>query len=254
MRIGDEGNPKNNRFEYPADQPRTKESVEKMRLAEIKLDKFWEKVDRLVLTRARKPWRSGMMIHTLNPGVTTSVVRTLQRTAPWSDVPKQPKEPNPSVTDQQFELQLRTQRTVCDESKPMAKSSSKKKTRGIEKPHNITTNEAESSNEEPRDQIFVVNKRIYKVFNALFYSPESPDRPGEIAWQDFLAAMAATGFVFEKLYGSVWQFTPTKLDVERAINFHEPHPEKKIPHRMARRYGGRLYRAYGWSAQTFRLE
>jgi hypothetical protein len=95
---------------------------------------------------------------------------------------------------------------------------------------------------------------VYNVFMSIFHSPFLADPSEEIAWLDFLHAMAATGFMFERLCGSVWQFTPTQLDVERAINFHKPHPEKKIPHRMAGRYGGRLYRAYGWNANTFRLE
>lgn len=47
--------------------------------------------------------------------------------------------------------------------------------------------------------------------------------------------MSSTGFAIEKLYGSVWQFTPSDLDVERSIQFHEPHPSGKIPFRMARR-------------------
>jgi len=41
-----------------------------------------------------------------------------------------------------------------------------------------------------------------------------------MAWQDFLQAVAATGFTFKKQYQSVWQFTSTVLRVERAMNFH----------------------------------
>lgn len=65
--------------------------------------------------------------------------------------------------------------------------------------------------------------------------------------------MSSTGFAIEKLYGSVWQFTPSDLDVERSIQFHEPHPSGKIPFRMARRYGRRLFRAYGRHAGMFKL-
>jgi hypothetical protein len=252
MHVAEEGTPKNNRFEYPADQPRTKESVEQMRLAESKLDKFWAKIDKLVLTRARKPWRSGLMLDTLSPAVTTSRTRTLQRTATWVEPVKPMREAKASVAEQQYELELRTQRTIGGDEK--AKPKDKAKRRGIaraEADHVHPANATDAQN--PDVQIFTVNKRVYKVFMALFHSPLSPDRPGEIAWLDFLHALAATGFMFEKLYGSVWQFTPTQLDVERAINFHEPHPEKKMPLRMARRYGGRLHRTYGWSAQSFRL-
>jgi hypothetical protein len=250
MHVAEEGIPNNDRFYYPTDQVRTKESVEQMRLAEFKLDKFWAKVDKLVMTRARRPWRSGLMLDVLSPKLTSSKPRILQRTAPWEE-PKVTKGTKASVTDQQFELELRTQRTIGTDGKTAVKTKSKK--RGTARTENDAASGNAARDNEPEDKVFTVNKRVYKVFTALFHSPSSPDRPGEIAWQDFLQAMAATGFMFEKLYGSVWQFTPTQLDVERAINFHEPHPEKKIPHRMARRYGGRLWRAYGWNAQTFRL-
>jgi hypothetical protein len=65
--------------------------------------------------------------------------------------------------------------------------------------------------------------------------------------------MKETGFTVQKLYGSVWQFTPQGLDVERGINFHEPHPSGKIPFRTCRRYGRRLNRAYGWTGDMFIL-
>jgi hypothetical protein len=250
MHVAEEGIPINNRFHYPTDQARTKESVEQMRLAEFKLDKFWAKVDKLVLTRAKRPWRSGMMLDVLSPKLASSRPRILRRTAPWEEA-NITKGTKISVADQQFELELRTQRTIDTNGKPAATTKSKK--RGTARLENSTASDNTPLDEEPEEKVFTVNKRVYRVFTALFHSPSSPDRPGEITWQDFLQAMAATGFMFEKLYGSVWQFTPTQLDVERAINFHEPHPEKKIPHRMTRRYGGRLWRAYGWSAQTFRL-
>jgi hypothetical protein len=44
--------------------------------------------------------------------------------------------------------------------------------------------------------------------------------------------MTSTGFRAEKLYGSVWHFQPSQLDVERIFLFHEPHPVGKIPFTM----------------------
>ena len=101
---------------------------------------------------------------------------------------------------------------------------------------------------------FAVGKRALKVFNTLFHTPTVADHAGELPWTDFLHAMASTGFSIEKLYGSVWQFTPTKLDVENAISFHEPHPTGKIAFRTARRIGRRLHRAYGWEGGMFKVE
>lgn len=66
--------------------------------------------------------------------------------------------------------------------------------------------------------------------------------------------MGATGFAPQKPYGCIWQFTPTKLDVERSIQFHEPHPNVKIRFAVARRMGRRLTRAYGWNSSMFDLE
>lgn len=80
----------------------------------------------------------------------------------------------------------------------------------------------------------------------LFFNPAVMSIPGEAPWNDFLHAMTAVGFSTEKLYGSPWQFHPTKLDVETPIQFHEPHPVSKVPSRVARRYGRRLQRTYDW--------
>lgn len=107
---------------------------------------------------------------------------------------------------------------------------------------------------EATQPTFAVDAKALKVFRALFFDPEVTSTPGLIPWNDFLYAMAATGFKIEKLHGSVWQFTPTKLDVERSIQFHEPHPMGKIPFEAARRHGRRLTRAYGWHGGMFVLK
>jgi hypothetical protein len=116
------------------------------------------------------------------------------------------------------------------------------------------TEEQDPSPAEDTQCTIKLKNRALKVFKTLFYNPSQSDLPGEISWADFLYAMAATGFAPEKLYGSIWQFTPSKLDVERSIQFHEPHPVGKIPFRTARRIGRRLSRAYGWHGAMFVLE
>ena len=77
---------------------------------------------------------------------------------------------------------------------------------------------------------------------------------GEVPWNDFLYAMTSVGFGAMKLYGSVWQLQPTKLDVERSIQFHGLHPKGKVPFRIARKYGRRLNRTYGWFWGMFCLD
>ena len=92
------------------------------------------------------------------------------------------------------------------------------------------------------------------MFRTVFFNPALTSTPGEVPWNDFLHAMASVGFTVMKLYGSVWQFQPTRLDVERNIQFHEPHPRGKLPFTTARQYGRRLNRAYGWFGGMFVLD
>jgi hypothetical protein len=128
------------------------------------------------------------------------------------------KPPPPTASEQRFDLELRSQRTIGrDESeKPKAKD----KTRGVARPQDTEVQHAGldphelAAQTQPAIPSFAVNKRDYKVFQALFHSHYAINRSGEIAWQAFLHAMATFGFQFEKLYGSVWQYTPMRLDVE----------------------------------------
>jgi hypothetical protein len=182
--------------------------------------------------------------------------RVLQRTDLWVDHLQAPrltpaKQRSMSVKEMQLELELRTQRTIDGDEKPTTPKT-RTKTRGVATEHHEPQRQVPQV--PPETPQLIVNKRAYKVFNALFHDPLSPDRPGEAAWQGFLYAMATVRFMFEKLYGSVWKFTPIGLSSMRPINFHEPHPDRKIPHATARRHGRRLNRAYGWSAETFVLE
>jgi hypothetical protein len=71
---------------------------------------------------------------------------------------------------------------------------------------------------------------------------------------DLLRTMASAGFAAQKLYESIWQFTLTKLDNERSIQFHEPHPEVKIRFTVAWRMGRRLMRSCWWHGGMFELD
>ena len=98
---------------------------------------------------------------------------------------------------------------------------------------------------------FEVSRKVFKVFSTLFAAPSQSDHVGEVPWTEFLHAMAAVGLAPEKLYGSVWHFTPVAGCLERSIQFHEPHPHNKLPYWTARRIGRRLDRAYGWTIDDF---
>ena len=129
----------------------------------------------------------------------------------------------------------------------------KMKTRGVPRPPLSTITNTQCPTVEPDIQpVFEVSERALKVFSILFYTQSSEaENIGEVAWSDFLHAMSSVGFAVEKLYGSVWQFTPAELDVDRSIQFHEPHPTSKIPSTVAKRHGRRLNRAYGWHGGMF---
>lgn len=234
------------RFFYPSDKRRTKETTDDMRKAEHNLDAFWNAIDQYYESKTReslddviRKWQTGR--------------RSLERTPEWIEPVKAPKN-LPSGQDSIYRS-LPSLRIEDDDVPKFVPSAPKvkPKTRGSALESQDTVQDIQSTKRDIQP-IFKVKNRAFKVFRVLFFNPASVDLPGEIHWADFLFAMASTGFSPEKLYGSVWQFTPSGLDVERSIQFHEPHPVAKIPFRNARRIGRRLSRAYGWNGGMFVLE
>ncbi|KAK2755094.1 hypothetical protein FQN54_006623 [Arachnomyces sp. PD_36] len=249
------GEPSNGKFAYPIEKRRTKENVEALRRAERHLDAFWAVIDRAMAAKAGD--LRGMAVWNL-----LSQPRILQRTREWVE----PEKPLPIVSTQGklgetdryssylpvSEIYSGLQARSLDISQPKAKL----KTRGTPGPAPAPATEAgELQRPSPVDRqpTFSVDARTHKVFRTIFFNPTVTSTPGELPWSDFLHAMSSVGFTIMKLYGSVWQFQPTNLDVERNILFHEPHPRGKLPFTVARRYGRRLNRAYGWFGGMFVL-
>jgi len=249
------GIPQDKRFFYPVEKRRTKENTEAMRAAEKKLDVFWQKVDQHMTDKSKHS------LEHMNVWRMLSQPRTLQRTPEWTepDLGNQQPQANEEIesllkplSEVYFDLEQRTKYSIHPDQ--VRQKRTKEKTRGEARPPNEPVAEQVPDRQTPDKQpIFTVDRRAYKVFSTLFYKPSASSQPGEIFWLDFCHAMSSTGFVAEKLYGSVWHFKPTKLDVERSIHFHEPHPTGKLPFRTARRYGRRLNRAYGWHGDMFLL-
>lgn len=244
------GEPSQGKFAYPIEKRRSKDNVAALRNAEANLDAFWIKIDELM--------RSG--VKDLNGTATHRLLcqpRILQRTAEWVE---------PATTRTWIETSDSGIDALADPFSTLGFHStsgtepsthalppkSKVKTKGTpwataegEIPTDGTTGDPQPS--------FAVDTRALKVFRMLFFNPAITSTAGEIPWKDFLHAMASTGFAARKLYGSVWQFRPTALDVEVPILFHEPHPHAKIPFTVARRFGRRLKRTYGWSGDMFAI-
>ena len=234
--------PKDGKFNYPTDKKRTKQTTEAMIKAEKSLDLFWSKYDANWRRLAGKTIDASMGDH-----IPCHRGQKLSRTAPWVESIREPKPAG--------ETKEPRRSTNVQDDKLVTATKTKPKTKGVAKALEAKETLLETPSEQPDDQpAQKVDKRALKVFSTLFHTPNQNDKPGEIPWQDFLHAMSSVGFALQKLYGSIWQFTPTKLDVERSIQFHEPHPGVKIQFKIARRMGRRLTRAYGWHSDTFVLK
>jgi len=246
------GSPENGRFFYPSDKRRNKQNTEAMRKAEGYLDAFWENVDNHYRRKA------GTSLDEAVAHIFTERCQ-LERTPEWIEPLPQPKRKVPvkiaqDVTDSFSHLRLQSPEVFSKFVPAQEKIKSKTRGSAIEKSTIANGIAIPPPQTEDKQPVYILKSRAFKVFRTLFFNPSQSDLPGEVAWADFLYAMSETGFAPEKLYGSVWQFTPAKLDVERSIQFHEPHPAGKIPFRNARRIGRRLNRAYGWHGGTFAVE
>ncbi|XXH01415.1 hypothetical protein Hte_007775 [Hypoxylon texense] len=259
------GDPSDGRFQYPVGKRQNKANVETLRRSEANLDAFWNAVDDMLYRKA------GGLNGTAYKQV-LSQPRYLQRTPEWVE-PAVKKEQKSNHNNESYEYVPPSSRlfqgTETTSSSARAEvlasgagKTAKVKRRGVlGEPESTSENDlAPSSSPPPPGSVedsqptFQVDARALKVFRTVFFDPAAHTSAGEVAWRDFLHAMDATGFAAQKLYGSVWHFQPTRLDVERSIQFHEPHPRGKIPFLVARRHGRRLSRAYGWRGTMFVLK
>ena len=246
------------RFAYPIDKRRTKENVDTLRQSEANLDAFWASIDELVHAKAGD--LKGTAVRRL-----LSQPRIIQRTPEWVEPIKEPKKDAETAptADKDVEALYKPLSALYFGLAPGKAdgpdgnlTKAKVKTRGSAKapPTAAADNPLEDPNPCDPQPTLAVDARALKVFRTLFYNPSPTATPGEVSWHDFLHALTSTGFAAEKLYGSVWQFRPAALDVDRSIQFHEPHPRGKIPFQVARRHGRRLNRAYGWFWGMFTLK
>ncbi|KAF5871548.1 uncharacterized protein Bfra_008067 [Botrytis fragariae] len=238
--LADFGSSAEGRFHYPSEKRRNEQNRESKRKAEQNLDGFWQKTDEVYQRNTGQ---------TLNQAVKhiCTVVPSLERIPEWVEAINVPKT-NPQERTGRDEASPIPQFDSDDTTKFIApQPKSKPKTRGSA----ITTKSptplaaaapAATPTPTPDSQpTFKPKARAIKVFRVLFR---------EIPWANFLYAMTSTSFAAEKQYGSVWQFTPTKLDIEWSIQFHEPYPPGKIAFRTVRRTGRRLGRSYDWGGDA----
>jgi len=249
--------PYQEKLHYPANKRHSRNHVEAMCRAEANLDKFWAAVDSMFEER------TGTAQHEIIYACLTHAGK-MHRTVPWVEpaiVKPAPKK------KQEYEYQPlsrmvhnKTLQITGAFDKLSIEEKTKTKTRGtadhaIDAGRTLTVQPVANSTQQ-LDKPFIVDQRTHKVFKTIFYTPtsETGDLPKAVKWAEFKRAMARVGFAVEKLQGSAWQFSPSEIsNAERNIQFHEPHPDSDVPYVMAKRFGRRLARVYGWSADMFKL-
>jgi hypothetical protein len=252
--------PLSKHLKYPVEKAHNETNVDTCREAEAQLDSFWKVIDAHFLKHTSKTLHEIF----LSRGVKA---REIHRTPKWTPPPPKVSQPpnkkeNEALSDSFACLSIELDKPGKFKG-PEQVRASKVKTRGPSHPpdsNDVTPPVPDEPTPVPTPPfpVFTLPRRAYKVFATIFPSPSDPSQGGEINWTDFLPAMTSIGFAAEKLYGSVWQFTPPdRLDWEntktRAIQIHEPHPSPKMGFTTARRVGRRLGRRYGLTAERFVL-
>ncbi|KAK3387773.1 hypothetical protein B0H63DRAFT_559227 [Podospora didyma] len=101
---------------------------------------------------------------------------------------------------------------------------------------------------------FPVDARASKVFRTLFFNPAVTSSPGEVAWTDFLHAMASTGSLQKSSTARSGSSIQSSWMWKGPFSSPSRTPHEKIPFIIARRHGRRLHRSYGWSGNMFVLK
>ena len=244
--ITDLADPSDAKFFQPVGEPGDLENIDATRRAEKNLDVLWKQIDKELKEAKAVPICLRSLL----------VRRVLQRT-PKPRLRLTPHEEEAllkPLSELDFDRQQRTERTIV-QNKP-TDPKPKPKTKGTARPaeaepmpQNLPVRQGEVSSDQ-----FPVDQRALKVFKTLFYVPKASGQPGEVTWTNFLHALTSIGFSAQKLYGSVWQFSPEKVKIDRPIQFHEPHPSGKLSFYLLRQIGRRLTRLYGWLGENFVLK
>jgi hypothetical protein len=223
--------------------------------AEANLDAFWNHVDD-DLKKLSSNWQQGVLQRLLDES------GSMHRTIPWSERDHSKMVKSPPVQEIYDSKPQPLSHVFHDPSVEITgnfdKSSivekTKEKTRGVADHAEADAEPARELSPEPRLK-FTLSENIYEVFRALFHLPGEKDQPPKLEWLPFVNALVHLGFTAEHMQGSQWQFNPLpRLNLTRGISFHQPHPRNEVPLEMARRFGRRLNRAYGWDGSMFKEE
>lgn len=191
-------------YEYPANQPRSKETIDKMRKAEAYLDKFWKAL-------------IGRLRHADENALPQELVKPIaaQQTKPWV-MSKPPSEAADKMKTAQVPEDLVLQ--------------------------NIEAKTEIKEEEVKKELLF--NYKVARLLKALFSDEPNPSQTPNIIWEEFVFILQTLGFKAEKLFGSGWCFTmpdPSKDELSwKSIHFDEPYMMDEMPHMMVKYYGKRI--------------
>ena len=205
LRLGELGHPKT--MPYPVGKRRTKENVEIMQATERRLDELWSKFDAYVQKYLDKKHLDTLEFLAPSRG-------QIQRTPDWIEPAKPSNKAKKDAALQEYITPLIPEQQPDPVDLPIR--SEKRKTRGIandpstepvEVAADLQPVASEGTNTPPTPR-FTVGKKTQHTFSTIFFQPSASSHPGEVPWTEFLSAMNTIGFSPEKVYGSVWRFTP----------------------------------------------
>jgi hypothetical protein len=153
-----------------------------------------------------------MIVSDLLPAIDFSD-RVLQRTENWVSPAPNQFSTNP-VAESDTVLEFGTHAKEPASMKIIPTISDKPKTQGITSLNDTIPEQIDIDRAEPQpttQPTFKLKDRELKVFQTLFYQPCQANTPGQIKWLNFLHAISKTGFTYQKLGGSAWQFTPSSF-------------------------------------------
>lgn len=200
--------------DYPIGKTPSKHNTEKMRVAEGRLDAFWQEVDLGFKLNCGK---------TLNGLMDARVSdRELLRTPPW-----QPAAPAPNkdvdISSRLSNLPLIHQDVASTPSLPVTLRT-KPKTRGPAAPpsHHTASYIPDSSENPPTAQgrVFKLPAKAYKTMCALFPSTRQERTPGKVLWDEFLHAFYKMDFeIWKQVRKSEVTLQQAELDYPSTSSF-----------------------------------
>ncbi|CAD0084026.1 unnamed protein product [Aureobasidium vineae] len=248
--LADLGSPGDGRFSYPISNRRTKTNASALHKAEFHLDAFWSEVDKHLASQS-------VILPDRMMRLLLSGKRSLHRTSEWEepvvDIPKGKMNGRSNGKSQgkingKFNSNSNDERNgkpACTQNFEAAitpLSSTYLQLRGSHKRQSSIQESVSITRDSQDADVLATNgqRGAKENFTA-----------ATVSTSDFVHAMLSIGFVVEKLYASVWHFTPPESVPGESIQFHAPHVGDKIRYHMARLFGRRLQRAYDWNEGMF---